>query len=209
MFLQKIVVGNLFANCYIVAERKGGKGIVIDPGDEGEKIIDIVNTNKLQIIYIIATHAHIDHIGDVEVVQQTTGAKFLLHSQDSPFLKDPRLNLSSMTEKPRIFPSPQMLLNDGEILRVGEIEIKILHTPGHTPGSICLKINECVFTGDTLFAGGVGRTDLSGGNLKQLQKSIVEKLLNLPPDTQIFPGHGPESTIGKEKINLSGYEFQP
>lgn len=199
MFLQKIVVGNLFANCYIVAERKGGKGIVIDPGDEGEKIIDIVNTNKLQIIYIIATHAHIDHIGDVEVVQQTTGAKFLLHSQDSPFLKDPRLNLSSMTEKPRIFPSPQMLLSDGEILRVGEIEIKILHTPGHTPGSICLKINECVFTGDTLFAGGVGRTDLSGGNLKQLQKSIAEKLLNLPPDTQIFPGHGPESTIGKEK----------
>jgi len=199
MFLQKIVVGNLFANCYIVAERKGGKGIVIDPGDEGEKIIDIVNTNKLQIIYIIATHAHIDHIGDVEVVQQTTGAKFLLHSQDSPFLKDPRLNLSSMTEKPRIFPSPQMLLSDGEILRVGEIEIKILHTPGHTPGSICLKINKCVFTGDTLFAGGVGRTDLSGGNLKQLQKSIAEKLLNLPPDTQIFPGHGPESTIGKEK----------
>ncbi|HDN84339.1 MAG TPA: MBL fold metallo-hydrolase, partial [Candidatus Aerophobetes bacterium] len=185
MFLQKIVVGNLFANCYIVAEGKGGKGIVIDPGDEGEKIIDIVNTNKLQIIYIIATHAHIDHIGDVEVVQQATGAKFLLHSQDSPFLKDPRLNLSSMTEKPRIFPSPQMLLNDGEILRVGEIEIKILHTPGHTPGSICLKINECVFTGDTLFAGGVGRTDLSGGNLKQLQKSIAEKLLNLPPDTQI------------------------
>jgi len=199
MFLQKIVVGNLFANCYIVAERKGGKGIVIDPGDEGEKIIDIVNTNKLQIIYIIATHAHIDHIGDVEVVQQATGAKFLLHFQDSPFLKDPRLNLSSMTEKPRIFPSPQMLLSDGEILRVGEIEIKILHTPGHTPGSICLKINECVFTGDTLFAGGVGRTDLSGGNLKQLQKSIAEKLLNLPPDTQIFPGHGPESTIGKEK----------
>lgn len=201
MFLQKIVVGELEVNCYIIAERKGGRGIVIDPGDEGRTILDIVNENHLQLVYVIATHAHIDHIGDVEVIQQGSGAQFLLHSLDAPFLKDPGLNLSLMVENQRTFPPPQRLVEDGEILKVGDLEIEILHTPGHTPGSISLKINKCIFTGDTLFAGGVGRTDFLGGDFETLQRSIREKLFTLPQDMRVLPGHGPESTVGKEKRN--------
>lgn len=199
MLLYKIVVGSFQVNCYILAEKRGGKGVIIDPGGEGELILSKVEKNDLEIIYIIATHAHIDHIGDVELVQEATRAQFLLHPLDVSFLKDPQLNLSFILESPRTFSLPHSSIQEGEKLQMGSLEIKILHTPGHTPGSICLEVDRCIFSGDTLFAGGVGRVDFPGGDFKTLQRSIRKKLLNLPPDTRILPGHGPESTVEREK----------
>jgi len=199
MLLYKIAVGSFEVNCYILAEKRGGKGVIIDPGDEGKLILNKVKENDLGIIYIIATHAHIDHIGDVELIREATGAEFLLHPLDIPFLKDPQLNLSFILESPRSFLLPHSSIQEGEKLQVGSLEIKVMHTPGHTPGSICLEVDKCVFSGDTLFAGGVGRVDFPGGDFKRLRRSIREKLLSLPPNTRILPGHGPESTVEKEK----------
>ena len=199
MFLRKIVVGDLQVNCYIIAENETGKGAVIDPGGDGQMILDIVNKHKLEIVYIIATHAHIDHIADIELVKSSTNAQFLLHPLDLPFLKDPNLNLSSLTQTPHTFSPPQRLIQDGERLQVGGIELVVVHTPGHTPGSISLVMDTRIFTGDALFAGGVGRVDLPGGDFVTLQRSIREKILSLRDDTWILPGHGPESTVGKER----------
>jgi len=199
MFLRRIVVGSFQANCYIIADEKKGEGLIIDPGGDAGLILNVVKRNKLRIIYIIATHAHIDHIADAVVVKESTGAKFLLHSLDAPFLNDPNLNLSFFLDTPCTLPSPDRLLQEGENLKIGDIEIKILHTPGHTPGSISLEAGECIFTGDTLFAQGVGRVDLPGGDFKALQMSIREKIFSLPDKTKVFPGHGPETFIAKEK----------
>lgn len=199
IFLQKIVAGDMQANCYIIAEKDGGKGIIIDPGGDAIKILDIVQENELEILYIVATHAHIDHIADIELIKNSVNAQFLLHFLDLSFLKDPNLNLSFFMQPPRIFSPPEKLAQEGEKIRAGKIDLEILHTPGHTPGSISLKIDKCIFTGDTLFSMSVGRTDLPGGDFTTLQNSIREKILILPDDTRIFPGHGPESTVGKEK----------
>lgn len=162
-------------------------------------ILDVVDENRLEILYIIATHAHIDHIAQVKMIKESTNAKFLIHSLDVPCLQDPKLNLSFFMDTPCTFPPPQRLLQDGEKLKFNEVELHILHTPGHTPGSISLRINQCVFTGDALFAGGVGRVDLPGGDFRTLQRSIREKIFSLPDDTRVFPGHGPETSVRKEK----------
>ncbi|MBE0479334.1 MBL fold metallo-hydrolase [Candidatus Aerophobetes bacterium] len=199
MIVQKIIVGNLQANCYIIAEKKEGKGLIVDPGGDVNIILDFVEENKLQILYVIATHAHIDHIANVKEVKEATGAKFLLHPLDVSFLSDPNLNLSLFMESFCTFPAPERLLQDGEKLTAGQIELQVIHTPGHTPGSISLKINNFVFTGDTLFAGGVGRVDLPGGDFETLQRSIREKIFSLPDNTKVFPGHGPETFVEKEK----------
>jgi len=198
MFLRRIIVGQLQANCYIVADEKG-KGFIIDPGGDGEMIIDVVKKNNLDILYIIATHAHIDHIADLEKIKNFTDARFLLHPLDVPFLEDPDLNLSNLMYDPRVFPHPDRLLKNKEKIMVGSIEFEVIHTPGHTPGSICIRVNKYIFTGDTLFCTGIGRVDLPGGNFQTLQSSIRDKIFSLPEDTEIFPGHGPESTVEKEK----------
>ena len=135
----------------------------------------------------------------IELVKSSVNAQFLLHPLDLSFLKDPNLNLSFFVQPPRTFSPPEKLAKEGEKIRVGKIDLEILHTPGHTPGSISLRVDKCVFTGDTLFSMGVGRADLPGGDFITLQSSIREKILTLPDDTRIFPGHGPESTVGKEK----------
>ncbi len=201
MLVKKVIVGPFQANCYIIADEKGGEGIVIDPGGDVEVILDSIKSSNLNIIYIIATHAHIDHIAGVEQLKKLTGAKFLLHFLDAPFLEDPKLNLSSLLQTPSTFSSPEKFLQEGEKVKLGKIELEVIHTPGHTPGSISLIIDECVFTGDTLFAGGIGRVDFPGGHFEALQKSIREKIFSLPSDTKVFPGHGPETTVEKEKKN--------
>lgn len=199
MFLRKIVAGEFQANCYIIADKKGGKGVIVDAGGDGRMIMDLVKKNNLKILYIIATHAHIDHIAEVGRIKESTGANFLLHSLDLPLLKDPDLNLSSFMQIPYTFPSPQSLLQEGQRLKAGEVELQVLHTPGHTPGSICLKMDEFILTGDALFAGGVGRVDLPGGDFEALQNSIRDKIFSLPDEICVLPGHGPETTVGKEK----------
>ena len=199
MTVKKLIVGPMEANCYILADEKTKRAIIIDPGDEAEKILRKVNAEELEIIYIVNTHAHIDHIGANDIIRKETGACLLIHSADAPFLKDPEMNLSIMIDKKRKFSSPTKMLEEGDQIRVDGISLRVLHTPGHTPGSICLHVKDKLFTGDTLFAGSVGRTDLPGGNLLDLENSIKEKLLVFSDEVIVYPGHGPQTTIGKEK----------
>jgi len=177
MTVKKLIVGPMEANCYILA-------------DEKEKILRKVNAEELEIIYIVNTHAHIDHIGANDIIREETGACLLIHSADAPFLEDPEMNLSIMIDKKRKFSSPTKMLEEGDQIQVDGISLRVLHTPGHTPGSICLHVKDKLFTGDTLFAGSVGRTDLPGGNLLDLENSIKEKLLVFSDEVIVYPGHG-------------------
>jgi len=200
MITKKLVVGQLEANCYILADEKTKRAIIIDPGGEAKKILEVIKQNKLKVIYIINTHAHIDHIGANDIIRENTGASLLIHSADAYLLKDMEMNLSTIMNEERgpLLP-PTRVLEDGDEIKVDQICLQVLHTPGHTPGSICLYVKDRVFAGDTIFAGGVGRVDLPGGNFTDLQNSIREKLLTLPKEVIVHPGHGPDTTIGKEK----------
>jgi glyoxylase-like metal-dependent hydrolase (beta-lactamase superfamily II) len=201
MKIKTLIVGPIETNCYLVYCTLTKEGVVIDPGDEGEKIINAINDLGIRIKYIINTHGHYDHIKANKKVKDATGAKILIHVYDAPMLIDPEKNLSYfMKEKAEGIMADQEL-NDGDIISFGNIDLKVLHTPGHTPGCIsllCSKEKIC-FTGDTLFYGSVGRTDLPGGNYKTLVNSLKEKMINLSNEIRIYPGHGPYSTIGEEK----------
>lgn len=199
MVIKKLVVGELEANCYILADEKTKETVVIDPGAEGERILELIKQNLLKILYIVDTHAHIDHISANDILRRRTGAPLLIHTADAHLLKDAELNLSTMLEERREFLPPTKLLKEGDEIRVNNFCLRVLHTPGHTPGSICLYTKGKIFTGDTLFAGARGRTDLPGGSFEDLQRSIREKLLILPDEVVVYPGHGPDTTIGKEK----------
>jgi len=199
MVIKKLAVGPLEANCYILADEETKEAVVIDPGAEGERILEIIKRDSLKVIYIVNTHAHIDHIGANDILVRRTGASLLIHTADAHLLRDTGLNVSAMLEEKREFLPPAKLLNEGDEIMVNDFSLQVLHTPGHTPGSICLHTEGKIFTGDTLFAGAVGRTDLPGGSLEELKRSIQKKLLTLPDEVVIYPGHGPDTTIGKEK----------
>ena len=200
MIVKKLVVGELESNCYILADEKTKRAIIIDPGKEAERILWVVKQNKLKVIYIINTHAHIDHVGANDIIRGKTGASLLIHSADVHLLENSEMNLSTMMNERRKFLPPNKVVKEGDEIKVDQICLQVLHTPGHTPGSICLYAkDERVFTGDTLFAGSVGRIDLPGGSPADLQNSIREKLLTLPNKVIVHPGHGPDTTIGKEK----------
>lgn len=201
MKIIKLEVGNLGANCYIVYCEKTLKGAVIDPGGNGQDIINILKREKIQTLAIINTHGHADHIGDNDKIKEYSGAPVLIHEKDAAMLISPQKNLSLYIGQSLICKPADRLLADGDTIQVGEMELQVLHTPGHTSGGICLKINEVVFSGDTLFEQSVGRSDFPGGSHNQLIKSIKEKLLILTDTTKIFPGHGAETTIGYERYN--------
>ena len=195
MIIKQVVVGVCSANCYVVGCEKSREAIIIDPGGEPDKIRRIIEKAGLHPKIIVDTHGHFDHIG-------ANGAFELpiyIHVMDKDMLSDPEKNGSVFYGKAYTSPPPDKLLQDGDHVEFGEVTLEVIHTPGHTPGCICLLGEGIVFTGDTLFAGGVGRTDLPGGSEVLLFESIREKLFSLPDATIIFPGHGPSSTIGKEK----------
>ncbi|MCM8829617.1 MAG: MBL fold metallo-hydrolase [Candidatus Omnitrophica bacterium] len=195
MIIEKIVVGEFQTNCYIVGCEKTGKGFIIDPGDEYEKIKEVIKEVGIEPSFIVNTHGHMDHIKDDEKF----GLPVYIHSQDVECLKAPERNLSQLFGLSLTVNVQSFIVEEGDTLRAGNLSFQIIHTPGHTPGSICLKYENILFTGDTLFCGGYGRTDLPGGSEEALFKSITTKLLVLPGDTLIYPGHGPSSTIGQER----------
>lgn len=199
MKVKKVVVGIFEANCYILWDEKDKEAIIVDPGEEGERIIEIIRKDWLKIKSIVNTHTHIDHIGANDFLVERTGAPLLVHSADVSLLQNAELNLSALTGKDRSFSLPARVLEEGDEIRVGNFSLRVLHTPGHTPGSICLYGDNKLFSGDTLFAGGIGRTDLAGGNAKELQKSIKEKILTLPDEVVVYPGHGPSTVVDKER----------
>jgi glyoxylase-like metal-dependent hydrolase (beta-lactamase superfamily II) len=201
MLLKRFVVGELDTNCYLIACEESKKAVVVDPGSEGEAdlVLDILKKKDFMLKYIINTHGHGDHIGGNRELKSLTSAKILIHELDAEMLVDAKKNLSFLIGKELISPPADQFLKEGDEITFGSLKLKIIHTPGHTPGGICLVLDDIVFTGDTLFAGGIGRTDLPGGSYDDIQKSIKDKLLKLGDDKIIYPGHGPSSTIGKEK----------
>ncbi|MEA2022182.1 MAG: MBL fold metallo-hydrolase [Candidatus Caldatribacteriota bacterium] len=201
MFLKRLVVGALDTNCYLVGCKKNRKAVVIDPGAEEEvdTIVNILQDNNFKLKYIINTHGHIDHIAGNRELKSKTLAGILIHKLDAEMLVDANKNLSSFLNQEICSPPADKFLEEGDEITFGLLKLKIIHTPGHTPGGISLILNDIVFTGDTLFAEGIGRTDLPGGSYNDIQKSIKEKLLILGDDKIIYPGHGPSSTIGEER----------
>ena len=200
MLIKSMVVGSLEANCYLVADEETKEAIIIDPGAEGEKIRRLIEKGGLVPAYIVNTHGHIDHIGaNGYLKEKLRDIKICIHPADTQMLSDPLQNLSSFAGQSNPSPAADLMLEDSYEIKLGKLSLKVVHTPGHTPGGICLVTEGKVFTGDTLFAGSVGRTDLPGGSMNSLRTAIREKLLTLPDATVIYPGHGPLSTIGKER----------
>lgn len=197
--IYKLVVGFMESNCYIIND--GEEAIVIDPGGNAELILDKLNELKTKLIYIVNTHGHIDHIAENTRIKSNTGAKILIHKKDAKMLTDGWLNLSAIFYKETISCPADRLLEDGDNIELSNLKLKVIHTPGHTKGGICLLGDSFVFTGDTLFESGIGRTDFPGGSYKILIASITNHLLVLKETTIIYPGHGDISTIGREKAN--------
>jgi len=207
MIIKKLIVGPLENNCFIIADENSRECLVIDPGDEPDRILDSINENNFQLKYIICTHAHFDHIAAVSDIKEETKAKIVLHRDDLEIYKSTKDQAVAWGFELESQPEPDMFVSEGDMIEIGDLRFDILHTPGHSPGGICLYGEGILITGDTLFAGSVGRTDLYGGDIKELKKSF-KKLMSLPDNVRVLPGHGPESTIGHEKVdNLFSHEI--
>ena len=193
--LKRFVVGPLGTNCYIISDVSTRQACLIDPGSDAGSIKNYIAREGLVVKFIINTHGHGDHIG----ANAHFEAPVFIHELDEDFLTDPGKNLSMAFMGGIVSPKAERLLKDGDAIKLGDLDMKILHTPGHTPGSICVVVDGIAFTGDTLFAGSVGRTDFAYGDTDQLMHSIAQKLFKLSDDTVIYPGHGESSTIGDEK----------
>lgn len=200
MFLQKMALGVYGVNCYVLGDDKTSEAAVIDPGGEAEKIIKVLEDNELQLKYIILTHGHGDHIGGLQELSEKTNTPIYMHEKDLYLLRDKNKNYSAVMGGPVIEMSTDTFVEDGEVLELGNYKLNIIHTPGHTQGGICIHVDNYIFTGDTLFANSIGRTDLDGGDYELIIRSIKEKLMVLNEDTTVFPGHGPASKIGIEKM---------
>lgn len=199
MIIERIPVGNLEANCYIVGCEETKKAAVIDPGDEGERILERLHKLGLEAVAILLTHGHVDHIGAVEQLKKATGTPVMIHTQDGEMLTNPSRNLSAWMGAQIKFDPADRLLEEGDRLNIGNLTLEVIHTPGHTPGGLCFKVGQELFTGDTLFAQSVGRSDFPGGNHSTLIEGIKSKLLILDESLKVYPGHGATTTIGQEK----------
>lgn len=197
--IVKCVTGMLESNCYIAGD--GRKGIVIDPGAQAEDILRVLDETEMEAEYIILTHAHLDHIASVDGLRDKTGAQVLIHKLDAEYLTSSEMNGSKLFGLEKSFKAADRLLKHQDIIKCGSETYSILHTPGHTPGGICIRCENSVFTGDTLFRMSVGRTDLGNGSWTQLAKSIREILMELDDSMVVYPGHGPSTTIGYERKN--------
>ena len=185
-------------NCYIVSDETG-EGVVIDPGGDGEAILAHIRKENIDVKAVLDTHGHCDHIGANDVIRDATGAPLYIHEADAPMLTDMKLNLAAFMGFRAQSRPAEHLLAEGDVIRFGTSALRVLHTPGHTAGGVCFVGDGVVFTGDTLFADSVGRTDFPGGSSRTLIKSIKEKLFALADDCKAYPGHGPATNIGWEK----------
>ena len=197
--LKRLSVGPASANCYILWDDTDKNAIIIDPGDDKEKIIKCIDREGLDVKYIILTHTHYDHINAVKEIKEYTGAKVAIHRLDAAGLTDKTVSLAEYAGYGKVQCRADILLEDGDKLFAGSIEAKIIHTPGHSVGGICVLVNNILFSGDTLFKQSIGRCDLPDGNMHELVLSIRTKLYILPGDTHVYPGHGLSTTIDAEK----------
>jgi len=197
--IELLTVGPLETNCYIVNCEKTQEAVVIDPGAESQNILKTVQENQLELRFIINTHGHVDHVSGNAAVKKAMGVPILIHKDDASMLQAENNPLAVFLPESEPSPPADRLLKDGDVIRFGKVTLRVIHTPGHTLGGVCLHRGKILFTGDTLFARGVGRTDLKGGSSEDLADSIKRKILVFSDDTIIFPGHGPSSTIGQER----------
>ena len=202
MIHEILTVGTLACNCSVLGDEKSREAVVIDPGDDVERVQEILSRHKLRVRYIIATHAHIDHVGGIEKLKRTTGAAVLMHESDLPLYQNLALQATWLGVEPPEAVEVDRFLKDGDALSWGPHSLEVLHTPGHSPGSLCLHLpgtERRILSGDTLFQSSIGRTDLWGGSFDQILRSIKSALLPFPDATPVYPGHGPATTIGEER----------
>lgn len=202
MFVQQMQVGQMAVFAYLVGDTITGDALVIDPADNITGILNVAKENKLKINYIVNTHGHVDHIGGNAEMQKRTGAKIVIHEDDAVMLTSTPPAMLRMFGAAQS-PPPDILVSDGQTISVGNVNLKVIHTPGHSPGGMCLYTPGFIFTGDTLFVEAIGRTDLPGGSWPTMLQAIKTKIFPLPDDTKVLPGHNygrmPTSTIGHEK----------
>ncbi|MBI2724510.1 MAG: MBL fold metallo-hydrolase [Chloroflexi bacterium] len=200
VIIRGIVVGSFQENCWVIGNRRTGEAVCVDPGDQPDEILAMARDMGVAIKYIANSHAHIDHILGVRGVRDATGARFLLHPDDLAMARGTAASAQSWMgveiENP---PDPDAFLDDNAVVDVDGLQLRVLHTPGHTPGSVCFYADGVLFAGDTLFQGSIGRTDLPGGDFDQEMRSICDRLLALPDDTIVLPGHMQQTTIGDER----------
>ena len=199
MIIKELVVGPLMANCFICGCSKTKEAVVIDPGGDANTILLSLADSKLKAKYIINTHGHFDHVSANGKMKDATGADILIHPLDAPMLEKLSSNAAFFGVSVENSPPCDQTLEEGDTVSFGDITLKVIHTPGHTPGGISLYTNGVVFVGDTLFAGSIGRTDFPGGDFSTLISSIKTKLFKMEDDIRVFSGHGPETSIGTEK----------
>lgn len=202
MIIKTVSVGVMGVNCYIIGDEVTRKGVIIDPGAEKDKIINEISKEKLTIEYILLTHGHFDHIGALDQMKDYTGAKVLIHEKGTEYLSDTYLNLSESFFKGGFTKNADTTVVDEEIINVGNLSFKVIHTPGHTTDGVNYyeENNRVLFSGDNLFKDSIGRTDFPKGNLNLLLSTIKEKLFTLPENVKVYPGHGEPTTIGYEKV---------
>jgi len=199
LIIKTLEVGPIMANCYILGCEDTKEAVVIDPGDEADRILMTLAQDKLTVKYIINTHGHFDHVGGNKELKEATNAKLMIHADDEPMLSELSLHAAAFGLAVENSPPADIKLSDNDEIKFGNITLKVIHTPGHSEGGICLLTDKVLIAGDTLFAGSIGRTDLPGGDYDTLISSIKTKLLVLDEDTIVYTGHGPETTIGREK----------
>ncbi len=205
MILKTIVVGPLQCNCIILGCEDTREAVIVDPGDEAERILKYITQHKLRIQRIIHTHAHVDHLGGTYAIQKATHSEILFHQDDLPLFE--HLESQALMFELEIEPPSKVdkFIGEGDAISCGMYTLRVIHTPGHSPGSVCFYLfsedekRHILFSGDTLFFGGIGRTDLWGGSFEQLMASVKDKLFILPDETIVYPGHGQITTIGEEK----------
>lgn len=201
MLVKQLTVGMMGVCCYIASCEKTNKAVIIDPGGDEDRILDYCKQKQLQIEYIVNTHGHLDHVCGNGPIQAATGAPIVMHADDIAYFNDPAVKKYFSGLGLAESPPAAVSVKDGDVIAFGEETLQVIHTPGHTPGGICLYSPPHCFTGDTVFAGAVGRTDFPGGSMRQMLDAIKTRLLTLPEDTIVWPGHGYgglQSTIGRE-----------
>lgn len=199
MILNMLMVGPLQANCYIVGCERTRQAAVIDPGGDVDQILTALARDQLRLVYIINTHGHVDHTAGNKRLKEVTGAQLVIHESDAPMIMNLASSGSMWGMKVENSPAPDLYVREEDTITIGDISLKVLHTPGHSPGGISLVTDKVVFVGDTLFAGSIGRTDFSGGDHESLIRGVRSKIFTLGDDVVVYPGHGPETTVGQEK----------
>jgi len=197
MKIIRLAIGLYQTNCYLVADETTKAAFIIDPAGDLEQITNLINTKEYDLKYIILTHGHGDHIGAVEGLKEAYDAVLFIHEEDAEMLRDSQLNLTYRMGE-TIEMEADQTFRDGDTLMVGELKLRFIHTPGHSKGSSCVLVEDTLFSGDTLFLNSIGRTDLYGGDQRQIIESIKNKLLILPEETKVYPGHGQGTSIKNE-----------